>query len=86
MSIGINVQNMPVLAALIKGDPLVNVAGAYLPAWLVCVAVGGLATWVLHLLADRSAWRDVLRPTALMVPVVFTALTCGTWLAFFASR
>lgn len=78
---------MPVLAALIKGDPLVNVAGAYFPAWLVCLAIGGIITWVLHLLAERSPrWREILQPAPLMLPALFIALTCGTWILFFAAR
>ena len=77
---------MHILVALIKGDPLVNVGGGYFPAWLVCMVAGGLATWVLHVLAARSRWPEVLQPAALMVPALFIALTCGTWFLFFAAR
>lgn len=77
---------MPILVALIKGDPLVNVGGAYFPAWLVCMVAGGLATWVLHVLAARSRWPEVLQPAALMVSALFIALTCWTWFLFFAAR
>jgi YtcA family len=77
---------MPILVALINGDPLVNVAGVYFPAWLVCMVAGGLATWVLHVLIARSRWPEVLQPAALMVPALFIALTCGTWSLLFAAR
>ncbi len=77
---------MPILAALIKGDPLVNIAGAYFPAWLACVVAGSLATWLLHALAERRGLQAALQPAPLMVPSLFIALTCGFWLVFFSSR
>lgn len=82
----IGTMKMPGLPALIKGDPLVNVAGAYFPAWLACMMVGALGTWLLHLLATRTGFDAVLRPAPLMVPGLFVTLTCGTWLIVFAFR
>ena len=50
------------------------------------MVAGGLATWVLHVLAARSRWPEVLQPAALMVSALFIALTCWTWFLFFAAR
>ncbi|MFZ4775762.1 MAG: YtcA family lipoprotein [Terrimicrobiaceae bacterium] len=75
------------LLALIKssGDPLVNVAGAYFPAWLACMLVGVIGTWILHSLAGRFGLAAALRPAPLILPCLFTALTCATWLLFFSA-
>ncbi len=82
----IGTMKMPGLVALIKGDPLVDVAGAYFPAWLACMVVGALGTWLLHLLAGRAGLGAVMRPAPLMVSGLFVALTCWTWLLVFAFR
>ncbi len=72
------------LLLLIKGDPLVDVAGAYFPAWLACLAAGALGTWLLHGLADRTGFGSALSPAPLMVSALFLALTCGVWLLIFS--
>lgn len=82
----IGTMKMPGLVALIKGDPLVDVAGAYFPAWLACMVVGAVGTWLIHLLVGRTGFDAVLRPAPLMVSGLFVALTCGTWLLIFAFR
>ena len=81
-------SGMPVLLAVFKsaGDPLVNVAGAYFPAWLACMIAGAVGTWVAALVCGRLGWAVLFRPSALMVPAVFIGLTCGIWLAFFSAR
>ena len=78
---------LPALLGLIKsaGDPLVNIAGAYFPAWLACMIVGVLGSWGLWLLAERTSFARVLRPAVIMLPLLFLALTCGTWLLFFSA-
>lgn len=77
---------LPGLLALIKsaGDPLVNVAGAYFPAWLACMLAGVVGTWLLCVLAGRVGLSAALRPQILMLPCLFTAIACGVWLLFFS--
>lgn len=82
----IGVHKMPALLALIKGDPLVNVAGAYFPAWLACMAVGAAGTWALEWMARRWGLAEALRPAPLMLTALFVSLTCATWLVVFAVR
>ena len=78
---------LPGLIGLIKpsGDPLVNIAGAYFPAWLACMLVGVAGTWALHAAAERTGVAAALRPQAVMLALLFLALTCGTWLLFFSA-
>lgn len=83
----IGTLKLPGLLGLIKsaGDPLVNIAGAYFPAWLACMLAGIVGTWVLHLAAERTSFAAALRPPAVMLPFLFLALTCGVWLLFFSA-
>ncbi|KAB2644872.1 MAG: hypothetical protein DVB29_00745 [Verrucomicrobia bacterium] len=76
------------MLAIIKfsGDPLINVAGAYFPAWLACMFVGILGTWFLGILSHRLECSSVLEPHIVMIPAIFSAITLWTWLLFFAAR
>jgi len=83
----IGLPKLPGLFALIKsaGDPLVDVAGAYFPAWLACMLVGVAGTWFFFRLAARFGFSRALQPPVVMGPCLFTALTCGTWLLVFSA-
>ena len=74
------------LLAMIKtsGDPLVEGAGAYFPAWLACMGAGAAGTWLLHEVAFRTNLALALHPVPLMIPCVFAGITSATWLVFFA--
>ncbi len=87
-SVNIGVTKLPVVLALIKsaGDPLVDVAGAYFPAWLACMIAGSLGAWLLGEFLSRIGLATVLRPSAIMYPSLFAALTGGAWLIFFSAR
>lgn len=80
-------QTTPILA-IIKycGDPLINVAGAYVPAWLACMLAGILGTWFLEILIHRFECSSILQPPVLMIPAIFSAITLWTWLFLFAAR
>jgi hypothetical protein len=82
----IGATKMPFLLALFKGDPLVDVAGAYFPAWLACMAVGAAGTWAARAAAERTGLGAVMQPAPLMFPAVFIGLTCLAWLVGFAAR
>ena len=86
MNIGI--VKLPSVLALIKssGDPIVNVAGAYFPAWLACMLAGALGTWLLGEFLSRVGFGAVLRPSAIMYPCLFAALTCSVWIVLFSAR
>ena len=76
------------MLAIIKfsGDPLINVAGAYFPAWLACMFAGIFGTWILGILAHRLECSSILEPPILMIPAIFSAITLWTWLFLFAAR
>lgn len=74
--------------AVIKsgGDPLVNIAGAYFPAWLACMIIGVLGTWLIHLIFSRLKIPNTLNPPVIMIPALFSAITLWSWFLYFASR
>ena len=74
------------MLAILKsgGDPLVNVAGAYFPAWLACLLIGLIGTWAIQAIASRSRFATALQPAILLIPALFVALACGTWLLLFS--
>lgn len=78
---------LPALIALIKspGDPLINIAGAYFPAWLGCMIAGALGSWILGGILQRLGLAAVLRPPLLMYPALFALLTSAVWLVFFSA-
>jgi uncharacterized membrane-anchored protein len=82
-----SVANLPALLALFKstGDPLLNIAGAYFPAWLACMVAGALGTWLADQILARLGLGAALRPAVLMVPALFALLTCGVWMMFFSA-
>jgi hypothetical protein len=67
-------------------DPQLNIAGAYFPAWLLCMIGGLLAFWVLHLVFLRTGIIPFLVPIPLVYAALIMALICGLWLLFFAAR
>jgi len=87
MGIHMNAAKLPALLALIKspGDPLLDVAGAYFPAWLGCMIAGALGTWLIGKILARLGVGAALRPAALMYPALFATLTSVVWLVFFSA-
>ena len=67
-------------------DPQLNIAGAYFPAWLVCMLGGLMAFWVIHLAFLRARIIPFLLPVAPVYAALLVSLVCGIWLLFFAAR
>lgn len=82
----INIATLPVFLGLFKGYPLVDVAGAYFPAWLACMMLGAFGTWLCHFVAERTGYAEALSPALLLVPSLFIAITASTWLLIFSAR
>ena len=67
-------------------DPQLNLAGAYIPAWLVCAVGGLLLFWMIHLILLRTGMIPFLIPIPLVYLALIIAMTCMLWLLFFSSR
>lgn len=68
------------------GDPLVEVAGAYFPAWLAAALLGGAGVGLLWTLSHRFGGRVLVEPPGWLLPLWFVILTGGSWLLLFAAR
>lgn len=64
-------------------DPIVNVAGANFPAWLLCTIAGGIGVAILRVILLQLG----IEPHLWWAPGVYTAaailIACTVWIAFF---
>lgn len=75
-----------VMLMLTGCDPQLNLAGAYLPGWLVCIVGGLFAFWVVHVILLKTELVPYIKPLALVYGALIAFLSCLLWLLFFASR
>ena len=74
----------PALALLTIGcDPVVNIAGANFPAWLVCLIAGAVAAAVLRPVLVRLRLEPYMGPPLLVYASLAVLLSCITYLVFF---
>jgi hypothetical protein len=72
------------LAALCAGcDPVVNVAGANFPAWLLCAILGVLMAGMLRPVFAKTGLEPYLGPLLVIYPCLAVALACLVYLVFF---
>jgi hypothetical protein len=64
-------------------DPLIDVAGAFFPAWILCIALAVVATVLLRSLFARAGLEPALGPLVIVYPSLATALALASWLLFF---
>jgi hypothetical protein len=64
-------------------DPVVNIAGANFPAWLLCAIVGGLLAAALRPVFSASGIEPHLGPLILIYPCLAILLGCAVYLIFF---
>jgi hypothetical protein len=72
------------LLALAACDPVVNVAGANFPAWLLCVIVGAIMAMILRQVFAASGIEPHLGPLLLIYPCLAMLLACVIYLIFFS--
>ncbi|MCH2137224.1 MAG: YtcA family lipoprotein [Phycisphaerales bacterium] len=65
-------------------DPLMNVEGAFFPAWLVAMVSGLLATSLTHWGLERGGIHAFVPIKPLTYLAMFTAFTLLTWLVLYA--
>jgi YtcA-like protein len=59
--------------------PLVDVAGAFFPAWMFCILVGVTATVLLRQLFARMRLEASLGPLLLVYPSLAAAISLALW-------
>ncbi len=69
--------------ALAACDPVVNIAGANFPAWLLCAIVGAVLAAAFRPLFAASGIEPHLGPLLLIYPCLALLLGCAIFLIFF---
>jgi hypothetical protein len=69
--------------ALASCDPVVNIAGANFPAWLLCAIVGAVFAAAFRPLFAVSGIEPHLGPLLLIYPCLAVLLGCAVYLIFF---
>lgn len=67
-------------------DPQLNLAGAYIPAWLVSIVGGLFGLWIIHLIFRKTGLLPFIKPLALVYAATIAFISCLVWLLFFATR
>jgi YtcA family len=68
-----------VLLTCTSCDPLIDVAGAFFPAWMLCILVAIAGTALLRLLFARTGIEPSLGPLLFIYPCLATALAFACW-------
>lgn len=66
-------------------DPVLDVDGAFFPAWMLCMILGVGLTFAFYPLFVRMGIDSHLGPPVLIYPSLALLLTLATWLIFFRS-
>ena len=66
-------------------DPIFDVAGAYFPAWLICILLGGIITLIIRDVLIRFGLHAHLGWTAIAYLGLFSMAGCSIWLIFFTT-
>lgn len=71
-------------AALCAGcDPVIDIAGADFPAWLVCMIAGVALAAALRALLAAIRIEPYLGPLTIVYPCLALLLSCVVWMIFF---
>jgi CDP-diglyceride synthetase len=71
------------LLALMSCDPVVNVAGANFPAWLLCAICGGIVAAMFRPLLVATRVEPYLGPLIVIYPCLAILAACSIYLIFF---
>ncbi len=71
------------LLTLAACDPVVNIAGANFPAWLLCAIVGMLLAGGVRPVFAATGVEPYLGPRLLIYPCLAVLLACAVYLIFF---
>ena len=63
--------------------PIINLWGAYWPAWVPCLVGGILLTLVSRLIFSWIRLEPHLGPLLLVYPMLIVAYSCGLWLLLY---
>lgn len=64
-------------------DPILDIDGAFFPAWMLCLIVGIVLAFASHPVFVRLGIDEYLGPPVLIYPCLVLLFTLATWLIFF---
>jgi hypothetical protein len=64
-------------------DPVINIAGANFPGWLLCSIVGLILAALLRQLFVVTKIEPYMGPAVLIYPCLMVLIGCITWMIFF---
>jgi hypothetical protein len=67
-------------------SPIVNLWGAYWPAWVVCLVGGILLALISRFVFSWVRLEPHLGPLVVVYPMLFMAYACGLWLLLYRSQ
>jgi YtcA-like protein len=65
-------------------SPSFSVLGSFFPAWILCVVLGIVLTFLLHLPLRRWRIEPHMRPLVIVYPCIAATFCCTLWLLFFS--
>ena len=68
---------------MVACDPILDIDGAFFPAWMLCLIIGIGLAFAAHPLFVRLGIEDHLGPLVLIYPSLALFFTLATWLLFF---
>lgn len=72
------------LASLLSGcDPILDIDGAFFPAWIVSLALGSAGAVVARIFFVRWEIEEHLRPLPLVYGSLALSITLSLWLIFY---
>jgi hypothetical protein len=71
------------LLACVACDPLVDVAGAFFPGWMLCILAGVAATVLVRYLFSRAGLEPSLGPLIVIYPSLAATIALALWLGFY---
>jgi len=75
---------LTLLAPALAGcDPVINIAGADFPSWLLCIIAGAVLTAILRPLFLKLGLEPYLGPLTVVYLSMAVLLACVTYLMFF---
>lgn len=83
-SLAVRIVGAVALLVLAGCDPVVNIAGANFPAWLLCVIVGTVLAATFRPVFVTTGVEPHLGPGWLIYPCLAVLLACATYLIFFS--
>ncbi len=71
------------LATSAACDPLVDVAGAFFPGWMLCILGGIASTVLLRQLFSRTRLEATLGPLLIIYPSLAATIALALWLGLY---